>query len=254
MLPLVVLYSSLLVCAAFFAWIAWKYDFYDREPPKALFLALVLGALFMWTAGRTQVLLINLVADHAYSLAGNPTWACFAGITEEVAKLFAVAVVLIVFRPHFNDPIDGLIYGSFAGLGAAIEESIWHLGFDGSVMLLPGQEPVRLAGHLVMGGIGGAGLGAFVMRRSWAWVLASLAGASFLHIAWDVVAFDAADVALAEGKPRPWHVASGVVLMFAGMVVFRYLVTRCSRWSKAHFDSQRIPCDRVTDGIDHSLR
>jgi RsiW-degrading membrane proteinase PrsW (M82 family) len=144
---------------------------------------------------------------------------------------------MALFRRHFNDPLDGLIYGSFAGLGAAIEESITVLGFADGPILLPGQEPVRLAGHLIMGGIGGFGLGMRPLadRRWHLWALATLAAAALLHTLWDVVAFHAHDHADLHARASPWHTAAGVLLMLAGMVVFRWLVRRGAALSRRVF-------------------
>ncbi len=173
-----------------------------------------------------------------HQAAGNTLWALYAGVTEEVGKVLAVLAVMVLFRRHFNDPLDGLIYGSFAGLGAAIEESIAVLGFADGAILLPGQEPVRLAGHLIMGGIGGFGLGMrpLGVRRWYLWALATLAGAALLHTLWDVVAFDAHDRADLHGRATAWHTASGVVLMLVGMIAFRWLVLRGAAHSRRVFD------------------
>lgn len=233
------LYGTLLVCAACVGWAAWRYDLYDREPLGPVLVAVGAGAAFMWIAGQVQGWLISRTVDVAHEWAGNALWATFAGVTEEIAKLAAVGVVFAACRRHFNDPMDGLVYGAFAGLGAAIEESVFHLGFTVQSGLLPAQEPVRLAGHLIMGGIGGFGLGMMAMGRRawWAWALASLAGATALHVLWDVVAFAAADRAAAGGAPLRKHVVAGMALMLLGMVVFRRMVEVGSRLSKEKFAS-----------------
>lgn len=236
-LSLVILYATLLACSAFIGVVAWRYDLYDREPPGPIGAVILAGAAFMYLAGRAQGVLIDLTVDHALWLVSDATWAAFAGVTEELAKLLAVVLILIAFRKHFNDPMDGLIYGAFAGLGAAIEESVFHMGFKNTTMILPGQEPVRLAGHLVMGGIGGFGLGIFALGRTrwWLWALASLAAASVLHFLWDVIAFAAAEYARDHGKASWKHAAAGVGLMFVGMIAFRGLAARGAKLSRRHF-------------------
>lgn len=233
------LYGTLLVCAACIGWAAWRYDLYDREPLGPILVAVGAGAAFMWIAGHVQGWLISRTVDVAHELAGNALWATFAGVTEEIAKLTAVGVVFVTCRRHFNDPMDGLVYGAFAGLGAAIEESVFHLGFRVQSGLLPAQEPVRLAGHLIMGGIGGFGVGMLALGRRtwWLWTIASLTGATVLHVLWDVVAFAAADRAAAGGTPLRKHIVAGMMLMLLGMVVFRRLVEVGSRLSRRKFVS-----------------
>ncbi|MDX2130442.1 MAG: PrsW family glutamic-type intramembrane protease [Planctomycetota bacterium] len=240
MLSLVALYATLLLCAAGIGALVYRYDLYDKEPPRPLALAVVLGAASIWIAGRVQGVLIDITVDVAHEAAGNTMWALFAGVSEEVGKIAAVFVVLLVFPRHFNDPLDGLIYGSFAGMGAALEESVFFVGFNDGSPFLPGQEPVRLAGHLIMGGIGGFGLGLRAMRHP-RWRLAaaaSFAGAALLHTLWDVVAFGAADEYDLRGRVSAWRTAAGVVLMLLGMVAFRWMVSRGAALSKRVFDTR----------------
>jgi len=216
-----------------------RYDLYDREPWHTLALVMLVGAALMWLSGKAQGTLIRLAADYTPSIAGNTLFALLAGTLEEIAKLASVAIIAVLFRRHFNDPIDGLIYGSFAGLGAAIKESIFYMGFDSTTMILPGQEPLRLMGHLIMGGIGGFGMGFWATRvRLWPlWTLGSLACAMILHTLWDIVAFDAADHLAQYKFINGWHTIASVALMLAGMIAFRIMVLRRSAKSRGVFRS-----------------
>jgi RsiW-degrading membrane proteinase PrsW (M82 family) len=232
--PTALLYSTLGACAVLMGLVVYKYELYEHEPWYMLILVTLLGAGTMWAAGWTQGAIIRWLDEHPI-LQSNFFFAALAGSTEEIAKIAAVVCIVIVGRRHFNDPIDGIVYGSFAGLGAAILESVMVMGIPDSLMTLPGTEPVRLAGHLVMGGIGAAGLGALPAKRAVWWpVLVSLGAAIVLHSAWDVVAFDAADVSR-DGKPRVMHTAAGVVLMLAGFVVFRWFVAIAVRHARRVF-------------------
>ncbi len=227
------LYATLLLCTCAIGTQVYRYDLYDREPPHAIILTMALGAIGLWVAGLGQVWFMRGMGTTA---AANFNWwmAVSAGISEELAKLAVVALIAITRPRWFNDPLDGAIYGAFAGLGAAVYESIVHLGWPSAEPYLPATEPVRLMGHLVMGGIGGFGVG-FVrargVRRPWLWLVGCLLGAVVLHTAWDVVAFDAAD----RGVMLGWHTAVSVLLMVGGMVTFRMLVRvgaeRSRRWA-----------------------
>jgi RsiW-degrading membrane proteinase PrsW (M82 family) len=233
----VLLYGTLALCAAIIGWMVLRYDLYDREPWHTLALVMLVGAALMWLAGKAQGALIRLAADHTPNIVGNTLFATLAGTLEEIAKIASVLIVAFLFRRHFNDPIDGLIYGSFAGLGAAIEESIFHMGFESTTMILPGQEPIRLMGHLIMGGIGGFGLGFwFVRAPRWPlWTFGSLAAAILLHTLWDIVAFDAADHLAQYKSINTWHTAASIALMLAGMIAFRIMVVRGSAMSRSVF-------------------
>lgn len=240
-------YLTLAVCTIGFAAMVYRYDLYDREPLPAIVLVMILGGAGMIAAGRVQV---ELLAALGATAAGNwnVSMAVAAGVTEELAKFLAAGAILLLSRKWFNDPLDGVIYGSFAGLGAAIEESIAILAFDAPLEFLPASEPVRLAGHTVMGGISAAGLGALVrVRRSGddvpggpgvvsralpLWMLpVCLAAGIALHAVWDLVAFSAADA----GRMLPWHTAASLGLMLGGFVAYRWLVAVGARRSRGVF-------------------
>src|SRR5690606_24377502 len=88
--------------------------------------------------------------------------ALVAATHEGLGKFLVVLLIALLFRGVFNDPADGIIYGSLVGLGAGLMESIALLGFGGGRSFLPPAEIVRLLGHAVFGGITGYGLGAMV--------------------------------------------------------------------------------------------
>lgn len=243
-------YLTLAVCAIGFGALVYRYDLHDREPALAIVIVTLLGGIGMFVAGIVQVaVLSSLGAEVAEDW--NLAMAIAAGVTEEAAKFAAVAVIVLGSRRWFNDPLDGLIYGSFAGLGAAIEESIAILAFDQPSGFLPASEPVRLAGHMVMGGITAAGLGAWVRSRVngdgsvsrlpspgsvlpwWSLPVCCCIGVA-IHTLWDVVAFSAADL----GRMLPWHTAASLGLMLGGFVAYRWLVAVGAQRSKAVFASE----------------
>jgi RsiW-degrading membrane proteinase PrsW (M82 family) len=227
------LYLVLGLCALAMAATVYRYDLYDREPPLAMLTVVALGAAMMHLAGIAQVAFMSALGSRA-AAAWNLTMALSAGFSEEMAKVLCVLAIAIAGRRWFNDPIDGLIYGSLAGLGAAIEESVVLLMASRPHEFLPAGEPVRLAGHLVMGGISAFGIGALARASSrpprWS-IAACLFIGAVLHTAWDIVAFSAAD----HGKMLGWHVAASMALMIAGFAVYRGLVGVGSRLSKRVF-------------------
>jgi RsiW-degrading membrane proteinase PrsW (M82 family) len=199
----------------------------------------LLGAAFMYVAGQIQIAVMS--AGGAFAARHFDTMlAVLAGTTEEAAKLGVVLIVACVFRTSFNDPLDGLIYGSLAGLGAAIEETVALIGWPRPSELPLGTEVIRQCGHLVMGGICGFGAGWLATARGRARhgfllpVLACYLGAASLHTAWDLVAFDAENVSSQRGSTR-WHVYASIALMLLGMVVYRAMVMRGDRLSRGVF-------------------
>lgn len=229
------LYATLLLCSLAIGAQVYRYDLYDREPPHAILLAMIGGAIGLHLAGLAQVAFMAWMGTAAGEHF-NLWLALAAGTTEELAKIAVVAAVALARPRWFNDPLDGAIYGAFAGLGAAIYESVVHIGWPSAEPFLPASEPVRLMGHLVMGGIGGFGVGFVkVLHASrgervggWWWLAGCLLGAMALHFAWDVIAFDAAD----KGRMLPWHTTGAVLLMIGGMVAFRMLVRKGAERSR----------------------
>ena len=221
-----ILYATLALCAAFTGVVVYRYDLYDREPWPLLLLCAALGAGAMTTSGRIESLVFR-----TWTPTGDATTALLAAVVEELGKLAVVAAIALLDRRDFNDPLDGLIYGSVAGLGAAVEESVGFLrGAAHAPTLLPGSEVVRISGHLVMGGIGAFGLGALRLRRprAWGWVLSTFALAVALHFSWDWMSLG----------PAPGQAVQALrasALMLGGLVVWRRLLTVGLSWSRAIF-------------------
>ena len=111
-------------------WAAYHYhkDRHMPEPLGHLVLAFALGAL---AAGLSQLMYIGLgplgLRYDAFALAESSAAGLFAyallaiGPIEESAKLLPFLLVVLRFK-EFDEPLDGIIYASFIGLGyAAIE-------------------------------------------------------------------------------------------------------------------------------------
>ncbi len=220
-----VLYLTLGLCGLGAAVLVYRYDLYNREPAGLLAGAVALGAGGMALAGRIETATFDRLPGSAV-----PVLALIASGLEETLKLVAIALIALLFRRAFDDPMDGIIYGSMAGLGAALEEGVAILRLlPPGRSLLPPEELVRLCGHLVMGGIGGFGVGYVIVRgrRGLPAVGVSLLAAVALHFGWDVLALEGLETArsLREALPR-------AALMLAGLVLYGRLVVVGSRWSQ----------------------
>lgn len=217
----VLLYSTLALCAVLCVVLIRRYDLHDREPWWAVIVAIVLGAAGMTLAGRIEVWMMSqggLWAARHF----NTNMAISAGTVEELCKVLAVLAIALIFRRVFNDPLDGLIFGALVGLGAAMEESVVYLAKGAKAGMLPGTEPVRLMGHLVMGGISAFGLGTLASnirqrdRIAWWWAPIGMAAGIALHVGWDIVAFDAGSL----GAMLVWHNVASIAMMLGGFVLF----------------------------------
>lgn len=222
-----ILYATLLACGGVAAWVVRRYDLYDYEPLRFLLLAAVLGAATMHAAGYVERWVINELTERGHAITDNQ-FALLAGGTEEIAKFLSVLLIALLVRKHFNDPLDGLVFGSFVGLGAAIEESVAVLRDSEVTRYLPPQEPIRIAGHLIMGGIGSFGLGMLTIprsRRTRAVVAVPLCFlfAFGLHAAWDASAFRASLSFRTTGCLDLRDTLTPVALMVSGLVTYRLL-------------------------------
>jgi len=221
------LYLSLAAGAALAAALVYRYDLYDREPWPLLLLAAALGFAAMPVAGAVESAAISSL--RLYS--AGPI-ALLAGLVEESGKLLAVACLALAARGHFNDPMDGLTYGSVAGLGMALEEATAVLlRMQPPPNLLPGAELVRILLHLLFGGLGSYGLGALAAReRRWPLALAGgLAAAVGLHALWDWI------VLWPPAAGGPEQTGGAIGLMLAAFGSYGALVVRASERSRLAF-------------------
>jgi RsiW-degrading membrane proteinase PrsW (M82 family) len=118
-------------------WAAYHYhkDRHLPEPPGNLVLTFLLGMLAAAiSAGLYEGLgMIGLRHDAGY-LADTNAWALLAytvlviGPVEEAAKLLPFLVVVLRFR-ELDEPMDGIIYASFIGLGYAAVENWQYLEY-----------------------------------------------------------------------------------------------------------------------------
>jgi len=221
------LYVVLGLCTLLAVLLVYRYDLYEREPWYMIVLAIVLGALGMRLVGAIE--LVSLVLVDSYVAA-----AALAALHEEAARVLMVIAIALVFRSQFNDPMDGIVYGSMVGLGMALEESFYLLGLleTPDVLLLP-VEIVRLFGHLIMAGIAGFGIG-LARTRVPGWpsqLVRCLVVAFLLHFLWDWIALETADGV----SPTSLQTVASIALILFGMLFYGSLVLVGSKLSKQMF-------------------
>lgn len=242
-----IVYIAVLACAVLLAWMVCRYDLYEKEPWYLHLFALALGyvtfcGLVFVEDATNRWLGFYGTKDHT---AGQ---AAVAASQEEVAKLLAVVLIALLFRRHFNDPMDGLIYGSFVALGMALQESYFYLQLSftdpsgASALELAGREAVRLVLHILLGGISGFGVGLIVEHsrlRHWLPVLAvCMIGSMTIHFLWDWLcgiptAFSGQPIDI-EWKAM-FQRGMAVLLMLLAMGMFACSVVIGKRLSRARF-------------------
>jgi RsiW-degrading membrane proteinase PrsW (M82 family) len=118
-------------------WAGYHYH-KDRALPEPVPLLVLTFFLGMLAAGISALLyqglgLVGLRFDAGYLADNAPSallaYALFAiGPIEELAKLLPFVLIVLRF-PMFDDPMDGIIYASFIGLGYASVENWQYLEF-----------------------------------------------------------------------------------------------------------------------------
>jgi RsiW-degrading membrane proteinase PrsW (M82 family) len=226
---LAIFFLTLALCAGFTALLVYRYDLHDHEPVPLLVVAVALGAGMMRLAGRVEASALSRMGHVSlYDVAA------LAAFTEEGLKLLVVVAVALLARREFDDPMDGVVYGSMAGLGAALEESVFYAGLSpAKPIVMPAAELVRLWAHVVLGGIVGFPLGfwrARPVRAAWA-ALVALAVAFALHLAWDAVVLSVPDGV----APSVSQTLVGLTVMVASLVLYGKLVATASARSREQF-------------------
>lgn len=171
----------------------------EREPWWLLLLTFLWGAVVATSVSA----IFNTVAGAGFSavmppmLADQLTASFSAPPVEEGTKALALVVVLVAFRHHFDNVLDGMLYGALVGLGFAWFENISYYmmvsdgeGALGMVKLAYIRGFLNgIASHAAWTSLTGLGLGLWrVMRSGWLrWFVPPLflALAMFAHFAWN---------------------------------------------------------------------
>ncbi len=102
-------------------------DRYDPEPWWALLGVFMWGA---WAATGASLLANNTMESMFLSMTGDKGFASYltaaisAPIWEEATKGLAIVGLFVFLRREFDGVVDGIIYGTFVGIGFAATENI----------------------------------------------------------------------------------------------------------------------------------
>jgi RsiW-degrading membrane proteinase PrsW (M82 family) len=151
------------------------------EPPRIVWAAFILGALSIFVLRyMTGWLVPHISVTQHPLLAVNEHVLFIASIPEETLKVFLIT--LIAFRARaFDEPMDGVVYGTAVGLGFAAHENLRYLAHaDEWQTLAVVRGILTVPFHGALGAIAGAYIararfgGALGAHRHEHWVRARL--------------------------------------------------------------------------------
>lgn len=97
------------------------------EPPRVVWTAFILGALSIFVLRYvTGWLVPHFPVTHHPWLAVDETALFIASIPEETLKIVIIAILAFRVRA-FDEPMDGVVYGTAVGLGFAAHENLGYL-------------------------------------------------------------------------------------------------------------------------------
>jgi RsiW-degrading membrane proteinase PrsW (M82 family) len=230
------------------------------EPARVVLGALVLGAASAFVAVVVELVLVRIVPlPHDLWLEANARALFIAAIPEETLKVPLIAAIALRSR-HFDEPMDGLVYGAAVGLGfAAIENIAYVLGADahwGAVALFRSVLSVPLHGAF------GAIAGTYIARARFAGVLASSRGVlwhrrrlfamawlvpTVLHALFDGAVFSMKNLVEATAATQDRVIAVLALLLliliigFGTIVYAAVLARRIARRQKQWLSTKRLP-------------
>ena len=214
-----------------------RYDLYDREPWFMLILTGLGAAIVMWVLGYIE----DMTLDALFGV--NPSafqLSLVASTHEELGRFFIVLSIIMLFEKYFNDPIDGLIYGSVAGLGMAAYESFshWDRITSPNNYELFAREATRLYLHSIFGGIAAFGLGPWHIRlKSWGWmILGTLILAIGLHLSWDWISLSQSF----HQERETILIVASIAIVVVGTFAYGFLTAVASEWSRQHFGAHPV--------------
>lgn len=197
----------------------WLKDQYEREPLKHMFISFMLGVL---SAVPAVLLSIGLGLLFPVDYSSLISVAVFAFITVAFAEEFAKFLVLRFYafrQKEFDEPFDGIVYGTIISLGFAGIENILYVS-DGGMQVAILRMFTAVPAHASFGIIMGYyfGLAWQHKDRAFEYKLKGLLAAVFLHGLYDFFLMQ-------QSYPAFWF------LSFVGLAIS---IRLCFKAMKAH--------------------
>ncbi len=200
-------------------WYFYHKDKYEPEPRRYVILTFIYGAI---NSVVIAIFLENLIFQSIPSTA--LTVALVAALVEEPAKAF---VVRVPYKAGEMDGImDGVVYGTAAGLGFAATENLFYgLGFGAGITLV--RAFLTPIAHAVWTATVGVGYGLRSEKKSYKALPVLLLVAMSLHFLWNYTASIA--------QQNQAFISIQVLLILLNIYIVAYLIKRGLREDRLKF-------------------
>ncbi len=224
------------------------------EPPRVVWIAVILGALSAIPTGFLELQLMRIPIALGPWLALDVSTLLFVGIPEETVKIAIMAAIALRAR-DFDEPMDGVVYGTAVGLGFAAVENLLYLvgaGTGWEVMAVT-RGILSVPFHGALGAIAGAYIararfgGVLGAHGRWrrprlfvsAWLIPVV-----LHSVFDASLFsvsDAASTKTTAGTVEALLFGLVAIVVGFGTIVFAVLLARrIARHQKPRLQTKRL--------------
>ena len=231
------------------------------EPPRVVWTCVALGAVSVLPVAVVELWLLHHLTfsiNPLLSSAQNALW--IAAVPEETVKVAIIAAVALRSR-DFDEPMDGIVYGTAVGLGfAAVENFLYVIG-NAHLLVVAGMRGIMsvpfhgavgaIAGTYIAAARFGGALGAYRhhgWRRIRLFILAWLIPV-VLHGLFDWSVFSMGALAQ-KSAAAPSAATGGLILLilvvwlvvgFGGIALAVGFARRIARRQRAYLGTKRLP-------------
>jgi len=231
------------------------------EPPRVVWACVALGAVSVFPVAWVELWLLHHLTfsiNPLISAGQNAVW--IAAVPEETVKVGIIAVMALRSR-EFDEPMDGVVYGTAVGLGFAAVENYLYVISNSHLLLVAGMRGIMsvpfhgavgaIAGAFIAGARFGGALGAHKHGGAWrtrrlvlAWLIPVV-----LHGLFDWSVFSLGALGK-QSAAAPSASKGGLILLILviwlavgfGSIAFAvHLARRIAQRQKAYLDSKRLP-------------
>lgn len=199
----------------FLAWFMYTRDRYEPEPRRLIIKTFLLGAVLVVPVILAELLGSLLLPSSTDLLVLFLHFLLVVALVEESSKYVAVRVSVYGSR-EFNEPMDGLVYGSIAGLGFAAPENLLYVLSRGAALGII-RAILSVPGHALWGSI----IGYYLARQK----LQFARGAGLKGLSFAVILHTIFDYGLIATDALIGIVVASVVVVAGWVIFFRFART-----------------------------